>query len=151
MVCLKCDHKRPKALNASNTSTTPDQGNKGGCISQGRSARFGGGIEVEYENKQIRGADKWRFVHEENRDHNYLMSSDDDIKSIDFPIAGGKSYLSRNPEMKEKWKLEMSERSKTPVMTRENDESRYPKSQRKLELLESTDDEMADWFRPHIE
>ncbi|GLT96707.1 hypothetical protein SLE2022_143120 [Rubroshorea leprosula] len=150
MVCLKCDHKRPKASNASNTSTTTDQGNKGGCISQGRSARFGSGIEVEYENKRITGADKWRFVHEENKDHNYLMSSDDDIKSVDFPIAGGKSYLSRNPEMKEKWKSEMSGRSKTPAMTRENDESRYPKSQRKLELLESTDDEMADWFRPHI-
>lgn len=117
MVCLKCDHKRPRALNATS----------------------------EYEHKHSRDADKWRFVNEQNEDKDYSMTSDEESKFIDFPIAGGRSNISRNPEMKEKWRLDMSKRSRTPT-TIDNDESRH---QRKLELLESTDDEeMADWFRP---
>ncbi|XWS34444.1 hypothetical protein CRYUN_Cryun21dG0039100 [Craigia yunnanensis] len=153
MVCLKCDHNRPKAANASNRSTQFEYDN-GEYINHGGSGFHSGGFEGSIgksageDRKRCKGADMWRFVHEENEDEECLDSWTENPKFIDFPVTRGKTILSHNTEMKEKWKLEMSERRKSPTRIIQNDESKCTDKQRKLELLESSDDEeMAGWFR----
>ncbi|XP_007045253.2 PREDICTED: uncharacterized protein LOC18609865 isoform X1 [Theobroma cacao] len=152
MVCLKCDHKRPKVPIASNRSTEFERDNRD-CINHDGSGFHSGGCEgnigksAGQYRKRSKGADMWRFVHEENEDQECLDSRTENSKFIDFPISGGKSTLSHNAEVKEKWKLEMLERSRSPTSIIENDEFKCSASQRKLELLESSDnEEMAGWF-----
>lgn len=89
----------------------------------------------------------WRFVEEESEDDNQSDSWDEDSGFVDFPIAGGKSALSRNPHGTEKWKLKISERNRSTVRTRETDESSSANSQKKSDFVESTDDEeVTGWF-----
>ncbi|XWS22875.1 hypothetical protein CRYUN_Cryun29cG0073600 [Craigia yunnanensis] len=108
MVCLKCDHKRPKAPNTSNRSTQFEYDN-GYYINHDGSGFHNGGYEgsidkpAGQDRKRCKGADMWRFVHEENEDEECLDSWTENSKFIDFPVT-----LSHNTEVKEKWKLEMS-------------------------------------------
>lgn len=149
MVCLKCDHRRLKSSNASNTSAQSQHGN-GGYQNHGGLKAINDKNELNYHNQvgqdrqsQNIGADMWRFVEEESEDYDQSNS-----RFVDFPIAGGKSELSRNPKSREKWKLEILERKRgTASTTRENDDSSATFSQRRSDFLESTDDEdMAGWF-----
>ncbi|KAJ6771826.1 RAN BP2/NZF ZINC FINGER-LIKE SUPERFAMILY PROTEIN [Salix koriyanagi] len=130
MVCLKCDHRRPKASNSFKSSTEPEHGT--------------GGVHGTYHK---RGADVWRFV-EEEREDNHSISSNEGVRFVDFPIAGGKSILSQNAQERERWKLEMWGRSKGAVHVEEGEkEFERANTQRRFKYLESTDDEdMAEWF-----
>ncbi|XVF85431.1 hypothetical protein PTKIN_Ptkin17bG0117600 [Pterospermum kingtungense] len=103
---------------------------------------------VEQDRKQYKGAYMWRFVHEDNEDECY-DSLTANSKFIDFPVARGKTTPSHYTEVKEEWKLEMSETTKCPTRIMKNDECKCTDhSQRKLELLECSDDEeIAGWFR----
>lgn len=153
MVCLKCDHKRPKARNASNRSTQFENDNGSHVNHDGSGFRNGGfegsiGKSEGLDREQSKGADKWRFVHDVTEDEECSDSWTENSKLIDFPVCRGKTTLSHNTEVKEKWKLEMSERRESPARIMQNDESKHTDSQRKLELLECSDDEeMAGWFR----
>ncbi|XVE91955.1 hypothetical protein REPUB_Repub01dG0055900 [Reevesia pubescens] len=153
MICLKCDHKRPKAPNASKRSTQFEHDN-GDYINYDGSRFHSGGCEgnigksAGQDIKRCKNVDTWRFVHEENEDEECLDSWTENSEFIDFPVTRGKTTLSLNTEMKEKWKLEMSLRSKSPTRMLQSDESKCSDSQRKLELLESSEDEeIAGWFR----
>ncbi|OMO60679.1 Zinc finger, RanBP2-type [Corchorus capsularis] len=152
MICLKCDHKRPKAPDDSKAPAQLEHGN-GDYINHNRSRFHSGGCEGNIDNSagqymnRLKGAGKWRFVHEQNKDRECLETSTGDSKFIDFPIVGGKTKLPHNTEVKENWKLEMAERSKSPTRMIENDGSKHSDIQRKMELLESSDDEeMTGWF-----
>ncbi|KAK8522666.1 hypothetical protein V6N13_115625 [Hibiscus sabdariffa] len=132
MICLKCDHKRPKVSNASITSSGGFEGNIG---------KFEGKDRKQYE-----GSDRWRFVHEE--DEECLDSGTENSKFFDFPITRSKPTVSLDTDGKCKSTMEMSEKNKNPTSVMQNDESKCSDSRRKLELLESSDDEeMAGWFR----
>ena len=112
MVCLKCDHKRPKAANASNRFTQFEYDN-GVYINQGGSGFHSGGFEgsigksAGQERKRCKDADMWRFVHEENEDEKCLDSWTENSKFIDFPVTRGKTTLSLKTQMKWKWEFEM--------------------------------------------
>ncbi|KAJ0094858.1 hypothetical protein Patl1_15513 [Pistacia atlantica] len=149
MVCLKCDHRRLKSSTAPNTSAQSQYGN-GGYHNRGGLKGINDKNELNYHNQvgqdrqsQNIGADMWRFVEEESEDDDQSNS-----RFVDFPIAGGKSELSRNPKIREKLKLEILERKRGTVSsTRENDDSSATFSQRRSDFIESTDDEdMAGWF-----
>ncbi|KAL4302912.1 hypothetical protein GQ457_10G027340 [Hibiscus cannabinus] len=132
MICLKCDHKRPKVSNASITSSGGFEGNIG---------KFEGKDRKRYE-----GSDRWRFVHEE--DEECLDSGTENSKFFDFPITRSKPTVALDTDGKCKSTMEMSEKNKNPSRIMQNDESECSDSRRKLELLESSDDEeMAGWFR----
>lgn len=153
MVCLKCDYRRPKASNASKISIQLEHDSRGN-LNHNRLKFLYGENEVsdpksvvsDRVNRSI-GADTWRFVEEEREDC-YSVSWNENSRFVDFPIAGGKSSLSQNAQKKERWKLEMLERSKTTARTKENDEEfECASAQRRLNFLESTDDEdTAEWF-----
>ncbi|KAL9352644.1 hypothetical protein Peur_055324 [Populus x canadensis] len=153
MVCLKCDHRRPKASNCLKSSTELEHG-KGGNPEQSRLKFLHSGNEAAdhkfvgvHGTHHNRGADVWRFV-EEEREDNHSISSNEGVRFVDFPIAGGKSSLSQNAQKRERWKLEMLERSKGGVHVEEDEkEFEYANTQRRFKYLESTDDEdMAEWF-----
>ena len=153
MICLKCDHKRPRASNDSKTSTQFEHGN-GDHINHNKSRFNSGGCDGNMDKSAgqdrnlLKGANKGRFVNEENEDQGCIDSWTEKSKFIDFPIVGGKTILSHNTEVQEKWKLEMSQRIENPTRIIENDESRCTDGQRKIEFLESSDDdEMAAWFK----
>ncbi|KAK1552479.1 hypothetical protein Q3G72_017763 [Acer saccharum] len=144
MMCLKCDHRRPKTAIDMKTSAQlgADEGyrNLGNIEAKDRSVGRDG-------QRKNRGAGMWSFVEEESENDNQSDSWDEDSGFVDFPIAGGKSALSQNPHKREKWKLEISERNKSTEGTRETDDSRSADNQKRLDILESTDDEeVAGWF-----
>lgn len=154
MVCLNCDHRRPKASNASDMSARP-QRQSGGHRNHNRWGFVDSGIEVissksvrQGSKNQKRGSILWRFAEEESNDEISSISRNEDSRFLDFPIEGGKSALSQNPKNREKWKLEMLERRQNAAITREiNDPIQSSHKQRGLKLPESMDDkEMADWF-----
>ncbi|XWS69380.1 hypothetical protein CRYUN_Cryun04dG0174200 [Craigia yunnanensis] len=149
MVCLKCDHKRP---NASITSTQFED-DDGDYINHDASGFRSGGCEgnigksAGQDGKQCKGEDMWRFVRDENEDEECSDSWTENSKFIDFSLLEIR-LLSFKTEVKWKWELEMSKRSKSLTRIMQNDESKCSDSQRKLELLESSDDEeMPGWFR----
>lgn len=132
MLCLKCDHKRPKVPNASGTSTDEFEG------SIGKSTRR--------DRKQSKDSDRWRFVHEDNEDEHCLDSRTENSKFIDFPITRKTTWSLNTGKCESTLEIEAKNKSLSTVM--QNDESKCSDSQRKLELLEcSNDEEMAGWFR----
>jgi hypothetical protein len=153
MVCLKCDYRRPKALNTSDTSAQPPHDNEGYNSKSGKSF-----VKVKTENNdhpsvgqngsRDRGSNTWRFVQDNSEDYARSSSWNEDSGFVDFPITGGKSDLSQNAQRRESWKSEMLERSKGTTIPRpEDDEFRSTCFPRSLEFPESTDDEeMAEWF-----
>lgn len=133
MVCLKCDHKRPKVPNASGTCTGEFEG------SIGKSTRR--------DRKQSKDSDRWRFVHEYNEDEECLDSRTENSKFTDFPITRSRTTWSFNTGKCEST-LEMEAKNKSLPTVMQNDGSKCTDSQRKLELLECSDDEeMSGWFR----
>lgn len=100
-ICLNCDHRRPKALNVSKFSVQPEDGKEGkravgaNVVSPSSLRRQG----------QYGGLKEWRFVDvdEETEVHEQLKG--EAWRFMDFPIAGGKSDLSRDIRKREDWKL----------------------------------------------
>ncbi|XP_050373687.1 zinc finger protein VAR3, chloroplastic-like [Argentina anserina] len=146
MLCLKCDHKRP------NTCAEPVR--EDGGYHRSNRVSFGD-IDVNDRSNsgqgrhgQIRGAGRWRFVVAENDDCSHQNSSDKKSRFVDFPIVGGKTELSQNPQKRDKWKLKMLEKNKGgAVDIASDDELRSTSTVRRVLLSDSTDDEeMADWF-----
>ncbi|XP_051149022.1 uncharacterized protein LOC127263826 isoform X2 [Andrographis paniculata] len=120
MVCLKCDHRRPVASNIENMGPQPRTGN--------------------LRNHRMHHP---RF--EEQRSSSPL---DQDMGFVDFPMARGKSELSRNLERQQQWRMEMEKKSRTA--RREADDSRMPG---RIEFLatgdnddDEDDDEISEWF-----
>ena len=150
MVCLKCDHKRPKAANSSDTSAQ-NLIEHAGCTENRRSKFDGGGsaeantqTNVPQETRN-HSAFMWRSMEEERREHAYSNSRNEASDFVDFPIAGGKSELSKDKENRERWKSEMVERRKVI----KDDEFESPKIPRMLDLPKyAGDEEMAEWFGP---
>lgn len=150
MVCLKCDHKRPKSCaepvhedgGYHNSNRVSSVGGDDDIVNNGSYARQRRGV-------QNKGADRWRFVVEENDDgRSHSNSLDKASRFVDFPIAGGKTELSQNPQKRDRWKLKMLEKSKgaTTDMA-SDDEFRSASIERKVQFSDSTDDEeMAEWF-----
>ncbi|XP_030448048.1 uncharacterized protein LOC115670830 [Syzygium oleosum] len=149
MVCLKCDYRRPKASNSNGSSQWEHD--------VGSHHRGHGAVEDRNSmcsprrNSQIRVANRWRFVDEENgvAEKPKLTNSLNNVSGIlDFPIAGGLSDLSRDTEKRETWKLKMLERSRMATEEKANpDEPRSSRIYRKSESPDFEDDEeMADWF-----
>ncbi|KAM7487775.1 hypothetical protein LguiB_025259 [Lonicera macranthoides] len=130
MVCLKCDHRRPKTFQ-------PVNDNAG--LHQSR-PYFG--------QKREHGADKWKFVEDGSEKQDNSNSWKQVEGFVDFPVAGGKSNLSRNLEKQEKWKTEMAEKTRSTAKACENaEEFKSAITRRGLGFLESTDDdEMDEWF-----
>ncbi|KAF3432121.1 hypothetical protein FNV43_RR26860 [Rhamnella rubrinervis] len=153
MVCLKCDHRRPKAENSSKGYGEPLL-EHGGCHENNEFRFLRGNTDVNtqpalQQHGQIgdESADMWRFVEDESGECSRSKSLNAGSGFVDFPIAGGKSDLSQNEEKKERWKLEMLERSKGTFKAKNDDEFESASIHRSLESSESTEDEeMAGWF-----
>lgn len=154
MVCLKCDHKRPKAAHSSEASAEPVR-EDGGYPNNNSMNFVGGDSDVNDQSyagqcrqSQDRGVGMWRFVDEGDDDGSHSKSWNEASGFVDFPIAGGKTELSRNLQKRDKWKLKMLERSKGGMRDMANDDgSRSASIPRSLELSDCTDDEeMSDWF-----
>ncbi|XP_059447374.1 uncharacterized protein LOC132178831 [Corylus avellana] len=147
MVCLKCNYRRPKASNTSDTSAQPRHDN-GGYHNKSEVTDINDQPSVGQNRKSLyKDSNTWRFV-EDSDDYARSRSRDEDSGFVDFPIAGGKSDLSQNAQRRERWKLEMQERSKGSIRARpEDDEFRSAHVPRTRHFPESADDdEMADWF-----
>ncbi|KAF8378592.1 hypothetical protein HHK36_029940 [Tetracentron sinense] len=153
MVCLKCDWKRPKASNYPNTSAQLQHEERG--FHQPHRMKF---VRDEDETNGDPSGRQERQSRNESVD---ICMEDDGSKDDgglspwnkcsefeDFPIVGGKSALSQNPRNLEIWRREMSKRRRSVSKDRESDdELSYANFQRRLEFLESTDDEEIDgWF-----
>ncbi|KAK3043104.1 hypothetical protein RJ639_001219 [Escallonia herrerae] len=125
MVCLKCDHKRPKASN----STGPP-------------------VQSGHNHYKPHAVDMHRFVEEEKEDRDGSNLWNEVPGMLDFPIVGGKSSLSRNARMQERWKIDMTEKKKNFTTARNNADDFEPAmTWRSSDVLESTsDEEMAEWF-----
>lgn len=153
MVCLKCDHRRPKAENSSEASG--ERLLQHGDHHENNKFRFSRGdtdVSTQPSFQQCRQsqdkcADVWRFVVDESEEYGCSKSLNEASGYVDFPIAGGKSDLSRSAEKKERWKLEMLVRSKSTIKTKSDDEFESTSTSSGVEYPESTDDEeMAGWF-----
>lgn len=134
MVCLKCDHKRPKALK---TPALQSQSANSSMPHRRMRPFFG-------QEKQCRdeGAGELNFV-EKRGQHNW-HSSDGNSGFIDFPVLGGKSDLSRDAQRQEKWRLE----NRSVAKAKENaDLFKSSFIRTDDEHFESAqDEEMAEWF-----
>ncbi|KAM1740836.1 hypothetical protein ACFX12_011025 [Malus domestica] len=146
MVCLKCDHKKPKAAHSSEVSAEPVHDD--GSYPRTKSLSSPHTTETsQYGRSRTRGADKWRFVNEEEDDCNRSNSWNEASGLVDFPIAGGKTELSQNPKKRDLWKLKMLERSKSALTNKANMNESSVNIPKRLELSDSTDDEeMSEWF-----
>lgn len=91
----------------------------------------------------------WRFIEDESKDGAELNLQNQSSAFVDFPIAGGKSDFSQNIEKRERWKLEMLERSRTTFREKKNSAECRSRSSKEKEvgLFECTDDqEIEEWF-----
>ncbi|XP_015895383.3 zinc finger protein VAR3, chloroplastic [Ziziphus jujuba] len=153
MVCLKCDHRRPKTANSSETSGEPLLANGGNHennrlrLARGESDVYTQPSLQQHRQSRNRRSDVWRFVEDEKEECADSNSGNGASGFVDFPIAGGKSNLSQNADKKERWKLEMLERSKGTFKAKNEDEFGSVRIYRSLEPPDLTDDEdMAGWF-----
>lgn len=117
-MCLKCDHRRPKASSCAGSSGGSTKQNR--ILSRTR-PYFG---ELNEETDEECGS-----VEPEYEDHFSSMSGN---QVIDFPVLGGNSELSQNASKQERWKTGNE---------RENgDELRNKCSQNR------DNEEMDEWF-----
>lgn len=139
MVCLKCDHRRPKASNSRGSCAQAVNDNGDNRLSR---PYFG-----EERRSGDASTDRWNFVQAES-ENEISSNSMNEPRLFDFPIAGGKSSVSQNLQKQASWKQEMAERSKNAIRAKENaDDFKSAIMQRRSEFLEPTDDEdMAEWF-----
>jgi len=146
MVCLKCDHRRPKVSNASNSSLQSQREDRN-HYEKSRPAFAGYRFDSNKESPMVserksrnRDSHKWRFVEEGIENHKYLENSNDNSEYLDFPIAGGKTGMSE-AQKGEAYKNESPNQSKRHSWQSETDDEFCSSDN------PSTDDEdMAEWF-----
>lgn len=152
MACLKCDYRRPKTSNTSDPSAEPQHDNESyekSDVSFVKVKTEASDRASVGQNRKIRdtGSRNWSFV-EDSADYACSSSWNEDSGFVDFPIAGGKSDLSQNAQRRERWKLQMVERSKSTIRSSPKaDKSSSVDFLRRLDFPESPDDEeIAEWF-----
>lgn len=151
MVCLKCDHRRPKAANASDSflqSQIEDldcQNNRSKSIFSTNQGNINDQTSVvpERENRN-RSSGMWRFVDDSNENHQCSYSWNDTSQYNDFPIAGGKSDLSKSSQNIQAWKKDMLNRNKSSLETTESEDEFW--SDDNQSNFTDDDEEMAEWF-----
>ncbi|XP_057777542.1 uncharacterized protein LOC130996056 [Salvia miltiorrhiza] len=133
MVCLKCDHKRPIASQPVNNSLRNSQTQP--WHEQERSSRY-------------KGDDSIIFVKSENEDQIGSRSWNQAPGFKDFPVAGGKSELSRDVQKHDSWKREMAAKSRIVIHEREDSgrHKSYIFRGRREYPASGDDDDMAEWF-----
>lgn len=140
MVCLKCDHRRPKVSNTSNSSLQ-SQGEDSRLTFAGY--RFDSNNEsptVSDRKSRNRDSQKWRFVDDGIEHNSNLENSNDTSEVLAFPIAGGKTGMSKT-ERGEAYKNEPPSQCKKHLWQSEiNDD--FSSS----DDPSSDDEEMAEWF-----
>ncbi|ESR59731.1 hypothetical protein CICLE_v10017258mg [Citrus x clementina] len=89
MVCLKCNHKRPKALNPSYTSAQPEHRHRGNFnhsrlkLMAKKGANYCEPVGLDRQSKN-RDADMWRFAEEGSEDDNYQLTSWDEVPESNY-------------------------------------------------------------------
>ncbi|KAL6001368.1 hypothetical protein ACLOJK_007102 [Asimina triloba] len=143
MVCLKCDWKRPKASNSTQSSAFEHRGQE----------------RQQHSRMMFVRSDSESYSQSWNRENEtdfWSGGEDNDIgpgmKLLaveDFPIAGGRRVVSQDPHIRDQWK-EMVRRSKEVPRVREregNDEMGPLPLHRRFNPNECSDgDEMGEWF-----
>ena len=88
-VCLKCNHKRPKALNPSYTSAQPEHRHRGNFnhsrlkLMAKKGANYCEPVGLDRQSKN-RDADMWRFAEEGSEDDNYQLTSWDEVPESNY-------------------------------------------------------------------
>ena len=149
IACLKCDHRQPKASNSSEASAQSGHKIQGFSHFYGKGSSFVRDEDETSDEPHIRQeipTRRWRFLEDESKDIDGSNSRDRGSRFVDFPIAGGKSELSQNSDVRLKWKAEMLKRSRHDAT-----ESIYTSAsvRRRPEFVEcssSDDEEMGEWF-----
>lgn len=144
---MKCDHRRPKALNSQNVPSRPlvDNGNYS-FSKPGSSFGEAGGNASGRDARRKDVASLWRFAENEGEEEDHAGLGDS--RFLDFPIAQGKT------DSLERWKQEMSERRRSIEDATEKEDDLILRSdniERRFEFVESTDDDedIVEWFRHH--
>ncbi|TVU45411.1 hypothetical protein EJB05_04898, partial [Eragrostis curvula] len=152
--CLKCGWKRPKSLNSQDSiESLHDLGhNKNPAISFVQDGIQLKRLQSQHKNAPLTDDDSDFWSSEEEQgDYNAKKTHEmQDYKFLEsFPIVGGRTASSQDLLAREKWKEDMSRRTKG-LPTEESRASnqdfspvRLPKS---MELVESDDDEISAWF-----
>ncbi|KAL5219069.1 hypothetical protein ABZP36_019753 [Zizania latifolia] len=153
--CLKCGWKRPKSLNDQDTIEPHRdlEHNKHPTISFVQDALQSRRQQRILQNKaplSVEDSDFWSADDEEG-----AYNSDDgrsplqkDYKFLEgFPIIGGRTAMSQDPLEREKWKEEMSRRSKG-LLTKVSEESNHVRIPKSIEQIDSgdDDDDISSWF-----
>ena len=146
---MKCDHRRPKASNSSEASAQSGHKIQGFSHFYGNGSSFVRDDDETSDEPHIRQeiqTRRWRFLEDESKDIDGSNSRDGGSRFVDYPIAGGKSELSQNSDVRLKWKAEMLKRSRHDAT-----ESIYTSASvcRRPEFVEcssSDDEEMGEWF-----
>ncbi|KAH7683460.1 Ran binding protein zinc finger-like protein [Dioscorea alata] len=153
MLCLKCDWKRPKGTNnGENTSVSLHN-------MQGHHKHNG----LNFARDGADSANKWRYDQRTpqsgDEKPDFWSEEDENINSSDkvfefdnFPIVGGKSAVSQNPLLRERWKEEMLKKSQGTLDERSNEKDSgldFASFSGAEELNESSDDDddIAAWFK----
>ncbi|XP_043705797.1 uncharacterized protein LOC122655617 isoform X2 [Telopea speciosissima] len=153
MACLRCNFKRPKASKYPEFSAQNQH--EDGSFPQAHGMKFVRDDDEAHDQPSI----KYKRQHQKDGT-NFWRCVEDDLHQVDgsntwnqfefqdFPVVGGKSPLSQNPQESQRWKEEMAMRSLYILRQRENiDDLSSGSFKRRLELLESTDDEeIVGWF-----
>lgn len=152
-MCLRCDYRRPKGSTYCESSSQLDDDSRSfrqldgtNFVRHARNSRSSD--RLDRQNRRI-VSNMWRFIEDESKDGAELNLENQSSVFVDFPIAGGKSNLSQNAERRERWKLEMLERSRTTFREKKNNADCRSQSSKEQEvgLFECTDDqEIEEWF-----
>lgn len=154
MVCLNCDHKRPKASTASATPhpqpENEDYRSKNGFNFVSNTDDIDDQeLDITYRHRENKGSNKWRFVEQDDEGKDRLHNGSG---FVDFPILGGRSEFSRDAEKREKWKLQMLEKSNDGRADHDSVadyDDNFSSMQRRSYFLASddeSDEEIAEWF-----
>jgi hypothetical protein len=151
--CLKCGWKRPKSLNIKDSiESQHDLGHNNNPA-----------ISFVQDGVQLR---KWQTPHKNapitDDDSDFWSSEEEhddygtkrtlqmqDYKFLEsFPIVGSKTATSQDPVAREKWKEDMSRRPRGfPKESHgSNQDLSHVRLPRSMDLVESDDDEISEWF-----
>lgn len=152
MACLKCDHRRPKMSNASNTPQQEQEVKNNHKNRKFVEDRRDSSDESPTMSERKNRNREWRFVEDGTENHKCLNSSNYPVQILDFPIAGGKSELSE-PLRREEYKNKALKESKMHLWQSESDDefcSAHNLSTDdefcSADNLSTDDEEMAEWF-----
>ncbi|KAF7827572.1 zinc finger protein VAR3, chloroplastic [Senna tora] len=152
MVCLKCDHRRPKAASVSDSSVQQqiddkdhDKNGKSNFLrNQGNNINDQISFITERKNRK-QGSSMWRFVEDRNENHQCSYSWSDTSQFNNFPISGGKSELSKSSQKIEEWKKDGLRRNKS-LETTESEDEFWSDDNQSIKETYFTDEDMEEWF-----